>query len=196
MKIAKIVSSNSHLDYVARILDTLDTEKPPSSTDFGFGQFVSIQVETDEIIGIIYNSMLINPEYSSFGPRLSPVMENSIFSPDYLNEQGLLVGIILLGTIADKTVCSHGVPRRLIPPGQDVSKAKRESIDRFHASENGGVKIHYFSQLVSNTGSMAVPLMESIIDELSNNCTPEDIKRLNVLKRSLIWQRALGSMRL
>src|SRR5262245_52668559 len=39
MKIAKIVSSNSHIDYIARVIDTLDTgETPPHVSDYCFGQ--------------------------------------------------------------------------------------------------------------------------------------------------------------
>jgi hypothetical protein len=73
MKIARIVSSNSHIDYVARVIDALDAASPPSSEDFGFAQFVKLPLEDEtEIVGVIYDSMLVNPEYSNFGPRLSP----------------------------------------------------------------------------------------------------------------------------
>ena len=87
MKIAKIVTSNSHLDYVGRVIDSLDSENPPASDDFGFAQFVSVPLENESIIGIIHNSMLVNPEYSNYGPRLSPKPELANFSPDYINEQ-------------------------------------------------------------------------------------------------------------
>ena len=50
------------------------------------------------MIGVIYNSQLINPEYGNYGPRLStPSRLNTVFSPDYLNEQGVLISILLLG---------------------------------------------------------------------------------------------------
>ena len=48
------------------------------------------------MIGVIYNSQLINPEYGSYRPRLStPAKLNTVFSPDYLNEQGILISILL-----------------------------------------------------------------------------------------------------
>ena len=98
VRLAKIVKSNSHVDYVGRIVDALETPSAPHASDYGFAQFVSIPLEDgSEVIGIIYNSQLINPEYGNFGPRLSPALDNSVLSPDYLNEQGLLVGILLLG---------------------------------------------------------------------------------------------------
>src|SRR5215475_12969145 len=98
MRIAKIIKSNSHIDYAARILDSLETNEPPKASDYYFGQFVKISGSNGEIIGIIYNSQLINPEYGNYGPRLStPPDLNSVFSPDYLNEQGVLISILLLG---------------------------------------------------------------------------------------------------
>jgi hypothetical protein len=42
MKIARIVSSNSHLDYVGRVIDELDSNQPPNADDYGFAQFVKI----------------------------------------------------------------------------------------------------------------------------------------------------------
>ena len=42
MKIAKIIKSNSHIDYVGRVIDELDAENPPSDEDYGFAQFVNL----------------------------------------------------------------------------------------------------------------------------------------------------------
>jgi hypothetical protein len=195
MKIAKIVSSNSHIDYVGRIIDALDADEPPNAEDFGFAQFVSLPLETEEVIGIIYDSVLVNPDYSSFGPRLSPKPDLQIFSPDYLNEQGILIGILLLGTITAEGV-SHGIPRRIVPPGQDVFKINSEQIKNFHLDKNGDLRIHYYSQIVASAGTLAVPLLESIIEQLSVKCSEKDQKRLDVLKQSLLWQRTFSGMRL
>ncbi|KAF0247503.1 MAG: hypothetical protein FD167_3095, partial [bacterium] len=43
MQIAKIVGSESHIEYIARVMDTLDVENPPKPSDYGLGQFVSIK---------------------------------------------------------------------------------------------------------------------------------------------------------
>src|SRR3989440_8943938 len=97
-KIAKIVKSNSHVDYVARVVDELDADSPPSQEDYGFAQFVSVPVaEGLEVVGVIYDTELVNPEYGSFGPRLSSRADLKILSPDFLHEQGVLLGILLLG---------------------------------------------------------------------------------------------------
>ncbi len=197
MKIAKIVSSNSHIDYVGRVIDSLDVAAPPAPDDYGFAQFVSLPIEENqEIIGVIYNSMLVNPEYSSFGPRLSPKPELGSFSPDYLNEQGFLIGILLLG-ITDKTnKITHGVPRRVVPAGQDVFKVEPREIRKFHTDANDCLQIHYYSQVVAHAGLFAVPLLEAIIEQLSLACSEADKQRLGVLKQTLAWQRTMGGMRL
>lgn len=196
MKIAKIVKSNSHIDYVGRVIDSLDAENPPSDEDYGFAQFVSLPLESEEIIGVIYNSMLVNPEYASYGPRLSPKPELGNFSPDYINEQGFLIGILLLGALDKTGKITHGVPRRVVPPGQEVFKIERGEINKFHTDENDCLQIHYYSQVVQHAGLFAVPLLEAIIDQLTLECRDEDKNRLGVLKQTLVWQRAFGGMRL
>lgn len=196
MKIAKIVNSNSHIDYVGRVIDRLDSTSPPISEDYGFAQFAKIQTEENkEIVGIIYNSVLVNPEYSNFGPRLSSNTELMIVSPDLLNEQGILLSILLLGSIENGQTL-QGVPRRIIPAGKDIVKMEKDEILKFHTDKNGGLQIHYYSQIVAHTGFFAVPLIEAIIEQLSEGATEEDKNRLNVLRKALSWQRTVGGMRL
>jgi hypothetical protein len=197
MKIAKIVKSNSHIDYVGRVIDSLDVADPPLSEDFAFADFVSLPQENgSEIIGVIYNSMLINPEYANFGPRLSPKPDLGNFSPDYLNEQGFLIGILLIGTKDKAGKVLQGVPPTVVPAGQDVYKIGADEVKRFHTDERGSLQIHYYSQIISHAGLFAVPLLEEIINKLTLDCSDEDKNRLLVLKQNLAWQRTIGGMRL
>ena len=197
MKIAKIVKSNSHVDYVGRVIDSLDAAEPPAAEDYGFAQFVSLPLENkEEIVGVIYNSILINPDYANYGPRLSPKPELGGFSPDYLNEQGLLIGILLVGTTDKNGAVAHGIPRRVVPAGQDVYKIDASDVKRFHSDENECLQLHYYSQIVAHAGLFAMPLLEAIIEQLSLDCSDDDKKRLGVLKQSLTWQRTMGGMRL
>ncbi|HSK74740.1 MAG TPA: hypothetical protein VK892_23780 [Pyrinomonadaceae bacterium] len=196
MKIAKIVKSNSHIDYIGRVIDELDTATPPEAEDYGFAQFVSLPLGTEEIVGVIYNSILVNPEYASYGPRLSPKPELGNFSPDYLNEQGFLIGILLLGTKNGSGKILHGVPRKVVPAGQDVYKIEAGDVKKFHTDENNCLQIHYYSQIVAHAGLFAVPLLEAIIEQLSLDCSESDKQRLGVLKQTLSWQRTMGGMRL
>lgn len=197
MKIARIISSNSHIDYVGRVIDTLDSDDAPSAEDYGFAQFVSLPInENENIIGVIYDSILINPDYSNYGPRLSPKPDLGSFSPDYLNEQGVLIGILLLGSIEMTGKILHGVPRRVVPAGQTVVKIEADQIKKFHTDTSDCLQIHYYSQIVAHAGLFAAPLLEAIIEQLKLDCREDDIKRLNVLKQALAWQRTVGGMRL
>ncbi len=122
---------------------------------------------------------------------------NSLLSrPDYLNEQGFLIGILLLGAIDKSKNITHGVPRRVVPAGQDVYKIEADEIKKFHTDESDCLQIHYYSQIVAHAGLFAVPLLEAIIKELSLDCSDSDRQRLDVLKQTLAWQRTLGGMRL
>ena len=197
MKIAKIVSSNSHIDYVARVIDALDVAAPPSAEDFGFAQFIKITLDdAQEIVGVIYDTVLVNPEYANFGPRLSPKPDLRNFSPDYLNEQGFLIGILLLGATDKDGLTTHGVPRRAVPAGQEVEKITVAEMNKFHADANDCLQIHYYSQIVAHAGLFAAPLLEAIIEQLALDCSAADKQRLGVLKQTLAWQRTLGGMRL
>jgi hypothetical protein len=197
IKIAKIVKSNSHVDYVGRVIDRLDVDAPPEAVDYGFAQFVSLPVADNfEVVGVVYNTLLVNPEYGQFGPRLSPAADLAILSPDYLNEQGVLVGILLLGWRVDAQTAHMSVPRRVIPVGQDVYRLDEAQMEEFHRDGEGRVGLHYYSQIVAHAGAFAVPLVEAILEQLEGVCTPEERQRFCVLKRSLAWQRTLGGVRL
>lgn len=192
MRIAKIVSSNSHVDYVGRIIDELDAEEAPPADAYGFAQFVGIRSGEIEMVGIIYDSKLINPEYANFGPRLSPKPTLETFSPDFLNEQGVLIGILLLGTIDADGKPSHGIPRSVIPAGTDVSLLGDEANEKFHRGGDG-ISLHYYSQVMAHAGPLAVPLLETVIDGLMLNCDAADRDRLELLVQNLRWQRTMAA---
>jgi hypothetical protein len=179
------------------VIDVLDSTNPPAATDYGFGQFVSLPLEDlTEIIGVIYDSQLLNPDYGSFGPRLSPQPELAVLSPDYLNEQGLLIGILLLGWRDKlKNEIWHGVPRCIVPVNQDVHTLPEADVLAFHDDGNGKIRLHYYSQIVSHASDFSSFLLEKILAQLSPLCCDEDKKRLQVLKTSLVWQRTLGTMK-
>lgn len=198
VRLAKIVSSNSHVDYVGRVVDTLDADAPPSPADYGFAQFVSIPLNEEmDVVGVIYNSILANPDYGSFGPRLSPAPELSVLSPDYLNEQGVLIGILLLGWRELESKAIHqGVPRRVIPVNQEIYRLDDKDVFEFHKDADGRVQLHYYSQVITHAGLFSVPLIEAILEQLETSCAPEERQRLCVLKQALVWQRTVGGMRL
>lgn len=186
--IAKIVSSNSHIDYVARVFDGT------KAADHSFGQFVSLAGEGEDVIGVVYDSRLVNPEYGSFGPRLAPRAAH--VNPDFVNEPGILLGILLLGVINSSGNAVQGVPPRIVQPGQDVLKIGSDIVKKFHVGGDGRVHLHYYSQVVSNAGQFAIPLLDSIIRQLVATSSEAEAQRLSVLKDSLTWQGTFGGMKL
>ena len=200
-RIAKIVKSNSHVDYVARVIDELDADAPPAPEEYGFAQFVRMPVtDTEEVVGVVYDTQLANPDYGSFGPRLSSHSDLKVLSPDFLHEQGVLLGVLLLGWRArgegGSWVAHQGVPRRVVPVGQEVFSFADSEVFEFHKGAGGAMQLHYFSQALAHAGPFAVPLVEAVIEQLEPLCEPSERQRLCVLKKSLVWQRTLGQLRL
>lgn len=196
MLIAKIVSSNSHIDYVARVVDAFDGAEVPSADDHAFGNFVSIAFDDGgSAVGIIYNSLLVNPEFASYGPRLSSKPELETFSPDYLNEQGILIGILMVGTFGPDGSAKQGVPARTVSAGAPVESLGEEAFRDFH-KESGGIAVHYLPQVMAHTGSFANPLMESIIRRLEDGAGNNDLRKLTLVRENLAWQRTVGGSRL
>lgn len=198
MKIAKIVSSNSHIDYIARVIDSVDGgDALPDASDYCFGQFVALQGDAEDVIGVIYDSRLVNPEYGSFGPRSGARAELARHNADHVSEMGILIGILLLGTLDRSSgKAFHGLPRKIVPVGLAVTKIESEAVTNFHTGAQGRIQLHYYPQVVANARQFAIPLLDSIIDQLTVTSSESDAQRLGVLKQSLVWQGTFGGMKL
>lgn len=196
MLIAKITKSNSHVDYFARVLDALDASLNLSPADFQFGQFVKIEVGDEEVIGVIYNSQLINPEYGNYGPRLStPAKLNAVFSPDYLNEQGVLISILLLGwKSGDES--RQDTPRVVLPINSHVETMSDDEVRAFHygGRDGGGLQAHYYSHVMTHAGLFAFQLLSAIVNQLERLADDRDRARLDVLRKTLAWRQTIGKM--
>ncbi|MEK7834070.1 MAG: hypothetical protein AAB401_23485 [Acidobacteriota bacterium] len=195
MLIAKIVKSNSHVDYAARILDPFETGEAPKAEDYGFAQFVKVTVGGGEVVGVIYNSQLINPEFGNYGPRLSTPPElNSVFSPDYLNEQGVLIGVLLLGWRDERGV-HQGVPRSVMPINSQVETMTEDEVRRFHRGKNGAAQLGYYAHVTTHAGDFAFQLLAAIADQLEELLDESQRAGLSVLRRTLSWQQTVGGIR-
>jgi hypothetical protein len=195
VRIAKIIKSNSHVDYAARVLDSLETAEPPAASDYCFGQFVKIAGHTGEVIGVIYNSLLINPEYGNYGPRLSTPPElNQVFSPDYLNEQGVLIGVMLVGW-RRAAGYQQGMPREVLPINADVETMSAEEVKAFHHNERGELDLRYYTHITTHAGDFTFQLLSAIVEQLETLTSERERARLQVLRRTLAWQQTIGKMK-
>lgn len=194
MKIARIVKSNSHVDYIARVLDRLETAEAPAPEHYRFGQFVGISTGLSTTVGIIYNSQLINPEYGRLGPRLSGSSAmNEVFSPDLVDEQGVLIGILLLGWIEQNNKSHHGIPREVISANAEVSLIMDGEVRAFHEDPNGKLALRYYSQVTTHAGQFAPQLLLAVLDQLETMFADSARSEIAVLRRSLNWQQVFQS---
>jgi len=192
MVIGKIVKSNSHIDYLCRVNDVLETPTPPQPSDYPFGQFVKVGEAT---VGIIYDSQLINPDYGNYGPRLtSPPEQNAVFSPDYLNEQATIVGILLLGWL-EEDYGVHRVPKLVIPVNTEVKTMALEEVKAFHTNEKEALQIHYYSHIMMHSGAIGLQLLMTVIEQLEKIFNDRYSSILKILKDTLNWQLTLSPMR-
>ncbi len=194
MKIAKIVKSNSHVDYVGRVLDRLDTAEPPAPEEFRFGQFVVIPSAASTTFGIIYNSELINPEYGRLGPRLSgSTSMNAVFSPDLLNEQGVLIGILLIGWVDEDGSFRQGIPRLIAPVNSEVFTMSEVEIQTLHNSANGKLALHYYSQVITHAQQFAPQLLLAVLEQVEPLFADSSLGEIRLLRRTLNWQQVFQS---
>jgi hypothetical protein len=189
MKIAKIIKSNSHVDYVGRVLDRLDAIEPPAPRDYQFGQFVCVPLDSTVMVGLIYNSLLINPDYAQLGPRLSSSADmNAVFSPDLINEQGILIGILLVGWIDAGGVSHQGVPRMVIPVNSEVLTMAEDALRSFHTDSKTRLALRYYSHVLTHARLFAPQLLMVVLDQLEKLFAESSASEIAVLRRSLNWQ--------
>ena len=201
MAIGKIVKSNSHIDYLCRINDPLDTPEPPPIEDYVFGKFVRMTVENSgpngfsRIVGIIYNSQLVNPEFGNYGPRLTtPPEQNAVFSPDYVNEPFTLVGILLLGWL-DDTGGIHRIPPTVIPLNVPIETLNDDDVRSFHLNSQQNLHLNYYSHVMTHAGKLGPQLMQNILDQLNGLFGAEYRPMLDILKDTLSWQVTMATLK-
>jgi hypothetical protein len=207
MRIGKIVKSNSHVDYVGRVLDKLEADCPPDPEHYRFGQFVAIPPipraglsltagsngsgpgGACTTIGIIYNSQLVNPDYERLGPRLSaPVELTTVFSPDLLNEQGILIGVLLVGWEDQHGGWRQGIPRPVLPVNSDIISMTDEQVRAFHVDGGDRLAIHYYPHVMTHARQFGRQLLLSVLDQLEALCGDVSGSEIALLRRTLNWQ--------
>ena len=190
MRIAKVVKSNSHIDYIGRVLDRLECPEPPAPEHYRFGQFVYVMAGSSKAVGLIYNSQLINPEYGRLGPRLSSSADmNQVFSPDLVDEQGVLIGILMVGWIDPGSAIHQGVPREVIAVNSEIVLMNDEEVRRFHAEKDERIALHYYSQVITHARQFAPQLLLAVLDQLEELFGDKSKSEIAVLRRTLNWQQ-------
>jgi hypothetical protein len=222
--IGKIVKSYSHINYVCQIFGPFEVEVPPHPFDHAFGQFVRViersslldelqlrrgtalnnkDEPTCYIVGVIYDTTLLNPTFGSLGPRLFNEAQVALFSPDYVSEKALLVHLIMLGMMQLHRLSSdtlkasivHGVPPLSLELGSSVETMTDEDVHRFHLfsdQEDAGNQSEYFHMgylphMIAQQNSLLPMVILRILDQLEQ-LFPQHLLLLSLLKRNFAWR--------
>jgi len=190
MLLGRVVKSNSHVDYVVQLLAPGEVVDPPKPEDYAFGNFVRIAVDgdQDELIGVIYDTLLLNPAYGTLGPHLSSDPHLTAFAPDYLPETATVVGIAVVGWEhgeGESAVYHQGVPPVACRVGAEAMRLEDDQFRLFHGTGETP-KVAYLPRL-SAMGNPAMPeLINGLLTRLID-LFPNGAATLKLLRSNLDW---------
>ena len=208
--IGKIVRSESHVCYTCQVSGAGEVAVPPEPADYAFGNFVRIALRQESnrgvsvansrdaewwAVGLIYNTVLLNPAFGLLGPRLSNDDQVALFSPDYLSERAVLVSVLLLGAMqpANGRVV-HGVPPVAAELGADVTVLEDDYLRAFHyfsdperAVDGKYLHMGYMPHAVALGDPLLPQAMLATIERLER-IFPGNRALLSIVKRNIAWR--------
>lgn len=226
MFIGKIVKSDSHINYVCQIYGPREVEIEPGPADYAFGRFVRVAIrsaQNDDLvgldyalgmsqepvtyaIGVIYDTILLNPAFGSLGPRLSNETQVELFSPDYIAEKAVLIYVMVLGMmemrpssnvtvdgLPEVTSIMHGVPLLSLELGSEIETMTDEEVRAFHlfsdTDERAQPYLHmgYLPHIIAQRSSLLPMVTLRIIDQLER-LFPQNLALLSIVKRNFAWR--------
>lgn len=241
IELGKIVKSDSHVRYICQVFGAGEVASPPRPVDYAFGSFVRVPLRaglatadvaalaegplpgSDALIpaihtgtwavGVIYDTLLVNPAFGSLGPRLSNEGQVELFSPDYLSERAVLVAILLLGTLETSQTggrqarsngsgrghptysVRHGVPPVAPDLGAVVSALPETDVRAFHYFADDGLPggatpyLHmgYLPHVVAQENPLLPMAVLHIIERLEG-MFPANAALLSIVKRNFAWR--------
>lgn len=196
LALGKIVKSNAHTDYVCQVYGPKEIDNPPQVEDYAFGTFVAIEVrEFGQLVGLVYDTVLLNPEFGKLGPRLSPLQQSEYFTPDFLNERAILLGITAMGYIDAAGRVSQRVPRLSATTDAEVYKMAAADIRKFHNGAGDTLNLTYLPMLLHQHADnpLIFHMARVVLDELQT-LLPEHRTTLDVLANDLLWRTQINPM--
>ncbi|HEY5005272.1 MAG TPA: hypothetical protein VII61_19085 [Ktedonobacteraceae bacterium] len=225
MFIGKIVKSDSHINYVCQIYGPREVEVEPGPPDYAFGRFVRIAVRSSQLddpdttldlalgisqepvtyaIGVIYDTILLNPAFGSLGPRLSNETQVELFSPDYISEKAVLIYVMVLGMMELSPSPSgspgilstmHGVPLLSLELGSEIETMTDEEVRAFHFfidaagpdTQTPYLHMGYLPHIIAQRNSLLPMVTLRIIDQLER-LFPQNVSLLSIVKRNFAWR--------
>ena len=194
MLLGRVVKSNSHVDYVVQVFAPGEVADPPRPEDYAFGSFVRIMVDGrgDGIIGVIYDTLLLNPAYGTLGPRLSGEPQLTAFAPDYMPETATVVGVAIVGQGRGEgmeATYRQGVPAVATRVGSEVRLLTEDEFAAFHRGDGGPV-VAYLPRLSAMWNPAMPELLNGVLTRLIA-AYPDSSGTLEVLRSNLDWSARL-----
>lgn len=190
--LGKVVKSNTHTDYVGQIYGPGEIETAPEPSSYAFGTFVRLALGPPSrlwLVGLIYDIILLNPEFGWLGPRLSSPPELAVFSPDYLNEKVTLVGITAIGTIDSKGQVDQGIPQLSAMTDTTVETMPDCQIRLFHEVD-ASLRLAYVPRLMTHSSPLALDLLRTVLQRLQRlDFQPKQHQLIKLILDNLTWQR-------
>jgi hypothetical protein len=222
MEIGKIVKSSSHINYVCQVYGPHEVEQAPAPADYAFGRFLRIAVRAQHhgdhdtqiisalgkstepqtyAVGVIYDTILVNPEFGQLSPRLSTDAQVELFSPDYLSEKAVLISVMVLGMLEQRVMpgdqleilsVMHGVPLLSLELGSGVQIMHEEEVRAFHffndeRETRPSLHIGYIPHIIAQRNSL-LPLVTLQIIEQLERLFPQSLSQLSIVKRNFAWR--------
>ncbi|MGH2459262.1 MAG: hypothetical protein ACRDIY_10390 [Chloroflexota bacterium] len=190
MEIGRVVGSHDHADYVVQVYGPAEIPRPPTQLDHAFARFVEIPIDQREaLIGVIYTTQLVNPEFGALGPRLSTPQELPVFSPDYLAETATLIGVAIVGSVngqGEQAIYDQGTPRLAASVDAPVHLLPDDRVMAFHHGD-GQLHLSYFPRLLARPFPTLPDLLCDVIDRLIASF-PDERRRLEVARQNIRWR--------
>ncbi len=202
--IGTIVKANSQIDSVCRVYGAGEVASPPRPEDHAFGTFVRAGLAAGEgyLVGLVCDTILVNPEFGRLGPvlrpaerpTLSPLAEMENFSPDYLDERAVLMALVAVGQVTAGGEARQGIPLPAAALGAVVEKMPDEEVRGFHTLPGGGgLLLAYAPRLLAGGGPLMPHLLLRVVDHLAD-LFPGQSRQLAVLRGNLAWKTAVAPL--
>lgn len=152
-------------------------------------------------VGIICDTLLVNPAFGTLGPRLSNDDQVALFSPDYVSERAVLVSILLLGTyggLGAGVRARHGIPPVVPDLGAVVTTLPTSDLRAFHYFADGGsgsrpyLHMGYLPHAIAHESGLLPLAMLRAIEQLEA-LFPDRAGVLSIVKRNLAWRLKVES---
>lgn len=183
-KIANIIKSTSHLDYIAQVINPLD-RSGVLPADYALGNFVLIGKNT---VGLIYDTELFNPSLILSSQK----EQTEIYAPDLRDEVDILLKILLLGII-ENNYGDQNLPAEVLEAGAYIWLMEKNAIKDFHFTSDGHFQVKYLNNLNSYGNKLNPSLFSLIVKQLRNLLNTEEIQILETIEQNLLWNKMVNT---